>query len=105
MGSDVVPLNVNKIANKTNFNTAECDRCGRKGHTSNNFNCPAKNAKCNKCMLQSHFAVKCKTKRVKREHGSSGYDNLKRRRMTTSRVRCINNAPAIHHQLSKKGLS
>ncbi|XP_054736166.1 uncharacterized protein LOC129243060 [Anastrepha obliqua] len=91
MGSDVVPLNVNKIANKTNFDTAECDRCGRKGHTRNNFNCPAKNAKCNKCMLQGHFAVKCKTKRVKREHGSSGYDNLKRRRMTTSRVRCINN--------------
>ncbi|XP_050335789.1 uncharacterized protein K02A2.6-like [Bactrocera neohumeralis] len=90
MVSDVVPLNVNKIANKTKFDTAECDRCGRKGHTSNDFNCPAKNAKCNKCMLQGHFAVRCKTKRVKREHGSGSYDNLKRRRMAASRVRCIN---------------
>ncbi|XP_058979057.1 uncharacterized protein LOC131802673 [Musca domestica] len=57
---------VNKINTKeyTQLNTSiECDRCGRKGHQSNSLECPAKKAKCNKCSLLGHFAIKCKTKK------------------------------------------
>lgn len=53
---------VNKISFRNKKVNEECTRCGRRGHTSESRECPAKNAKCNKCNLQGHFALRCKTK-------------------------------------------
>lgn len=83
---------VNKILSKKRFDQnpdAECFRCGRKGHTGNSMDCPARNAKCNKCSLIGHFALKCKTKNFKRrfEERNDG----KQRYTRPTKVRCIQN--------------
>lgn len=59
---------VHSISSKKRFSQnpdAECFRCGRTGHIGSSVNCPARNAKCNKCSLLGHFALKCKTKSFK----------------------------------------
>lgn len=86
---------VNKISVKKRFpqsSEVECFRCGRSGHIGNSMSCPARNAKCNKCSLIGHFAIKCKTKNYKRrfvENEESG--NGKRRNMRPTKIRCIQN--------------
>lgn len=47
---------------RTNYQNGECDRCGFRGHKSNDPRCPAKGKKCNKCGKMDHFIKKCYTK-------------------------------------------
>lgn len=66
---------VNKISTKVNSQSnpsIECSRCGRKGHLPSSFECPAKNAKCNKCSLLGHFAIRCRTKKRRIENNYNG---------------------------------
>lgn len=85
---------VNRISSKKRFpqySEGECFRCGRNGHIGNSINCPARNAKCNKCSLIGHFAVKCKTKGFKRRF--SEYEDRGEKRRDTRpmmRTHCAN---------------
>lgn len=87
---------VNRISSKKRFTQnpdAECFRWGRKGHIGTSMNCPARNAKCNKCSLIGHFALKCKTKNFKRKF-NEGSDE-KQRYTRPTKVRCIQNGEGM----------
>lgn len=80
---------INKVSSKINTHSnspSECSRCEKRGHISNSFECPARNAKCNKCSLLGHFAVKCRTKKRKINNNNNG--PYKRQR-TSANVRCV----------------
>lgn len=80
---------VNKISTKVNSQSnpsIECSRCGRKGHLPSSFECPAKNAKCNKCSLLGHFAIRCRTKKRRIENN---YNGPYKRNRTSANVRCV----------------
>nr|CAH7764203.1 unnamed protein product [Callosobruchus chinensis] len=42
------------------FNKVECFRCGFKGHSAKDVNCPARNKSCLQCGRIGHFKIKCK---------------------------------------------
>ncbi|XP_032309453.1 uncharacterized protein LOC116655693 [Drosophila ananassae] len=73
---------INKVTAGKAKADVECSRCGRMGHASNDFSCPARVAKCNKCSKIGHFARKCRTKL----YSQSRNGNLKRRQ---NNVRCV----------------
>nr|CAH7764201.1 unnamed protein product [Callosobruchus chinensis] len=53
---------INKIKENrpSGFNKVECFRCGFKGHSAKDVNCPARNKSCLQCGRIGHFKIKCK---------------------------------------------
>lgn len=60
----------------------DCSRCSRTGHANNDISCPARLAKCNKCLKLGHFARKCRT----RQYFQPKSGNIKRRQFDVRSV-------------------
>ncbi|XP_062559622.1 uncharacterized protein LOC134224305 [Armigeres subalbatus] len=83
---------VNRITDSTWENKYSCSRCGRKGHSGKDQNCPARTKNCRNCLKPGHFAECCRTSRVNAKRGIRGDNDYNRKRIKFQQVRSIQNS-------------
>jgi hypothetical protein len=58
----------NQRETSSRMSDVECYRCGKKGHISRDWNCPARNATCRKCKNVGHFDKVCRSKQSRNQY-------------------------------------